>query len=223
MENYIIALDGVSGSGKSSTAKRVAEKLDIQYLDTGAMYRALTFLCQRIKIPFTNTTEVIRLSKTLQFDLSLGETLIVNKEDLSHQIRRPEVSAQVSDYCTIKEVREVLVRIQRQLGNSRSSIMDGRDIATVVFPEAKFKFFLWASPEVRAERRLKELKQKGISSSYEEVLLNLQERDKKDSSRKHSPLAQAEDAEFLDTSGLSFNDQVKMIVDKVTKTCTESS
>lgn len=213
--NYIIAVDGVSGSGKSSTARTVAKQLGILYLDTGAMYRAVTYLCQSRGIPFTAPEKVSNLTSTMQFDFSPNGAILVNGQDLSVEIRSPQVSSQVSDYCTIPQVRQQLVDIQRKIGSTRSSILEGRDIGTVVFPDAKFKFYLWASPEVRAKRRLTELTSSGVSADYQGVLKNLQERDQKDSSRKHSPLVQAEGAKFIDTSDLSFDEQVKLIVDVV--------
>jgi cytidylate kinase len=221
MDKYIIALDGVSGSGKSSTAKKVAEILDILYLDTGAMYRAVTFSCQKNDISFTEAEKVVRLTETLQFDFSEKGNILVNNEDLSAAIRKPEVSQQVSDYCSIPDVRKLLVNIQREIGSSRSSVLEGRDIGTVVFPDARFKFFLWGTPEVRAQRRIRELKQQGITAGYQEVLDNLLERDEKDTTRKHGPLIKADDAEFIDTTNLRFEDQVRIIVDKVTLTCAE--
>ncbi|MBF0432396.1 MAG: (d)CMP kinase, partial [Fibrobacteria bacterium] len=184
--HYTIALDGVSGSGKSSTAKRVAERLNILYLDTGAMYRAVTYLCQQANIPFTDIKAVADFTNQLDFNFTDEGNICVNGDDLSYPIRTPKVSAQVSDYCTIPRVREVLVDLQRKIGNTRSSILDGRDIGTVVFPNSKFKYFLWASPEVRAKRRLLELQVKGITAEYDEILKNLEERDQKDSSRAHS-------------------------------------
>jgi len=223
MEHYVIALDGVSGSGKSSTAKKVAEILDILYLDTGAMYRAVTHLCQENNILHTEPEKVIQLTKTLRFDLSPEGHILVKDEDLSHAIRQPRVSEQVSDYCMIPEVRELLVNTQREIGSSRSSILEGRDIGTVVFPEARFKFFLWATPEVRAKRRVRELKEKGVPADYQEVLHNLIARDEKDSCREYGPLMKAKKSEFIDTSNLNFEEQVRKIVDRVSLACTEAN
>jgi cytidylate kinase len=220
MDHYVIAIDGVSGSGKSSTAKKAAEILNILYLDTGAMYRSLTYCCQKKKIPFSDESGVIGLGETLNYNFSEDGAIIVNDQDLSKVIREPQVSSQVSDYCAIPGVRKHIVAIQRKIGSIRSSVLEGRDIGTVVFPDTKFKFFFWASPEIRAQRRLKELQEKGISADFEEVKQNLLERDEKDSSRNHSPLIQAKDADFVDTSTMTFDDQVKIIVDKVTQTCT---
>jgi cytidylate kinase len=212
---YIIALDGVSGSGKSSTAKAVAKELSIVYLDTGAMYRAVTHLAQEACISWVEEEKVTQLASSLQFELDSQGNLKVNGQDLSHAIRTPRVGNEVSDYCKILGVRQALVRIQQEIGSQTSSILDGRDIATVVFPNAQYKFYLWANPEVRAERRFKELKEKGMVTTYEEVYQNLVLRDEKDSTREHSPLQKVEDAELIDTSNLTLEEQVRKIVDKV--------
>ncbi|MFC1584497.1 (d)CMP kinase [Fibrobacterota bacterium] len=223
MDQYVIALDGVSGSGKSSTARRAAEVLDILYLDTGAMYRTVTHLCQKNNIPPTNLHKATEFTRNLQFDVSANGQFLVNGEDVSGLIRLPRVNEEVSDYSAIPGVREIVVDIQREIGNSRSSILEGRDIGTVVFPDAKFKFFLWASPEVRTERRIRELQENGILADYKEVLANLNERDRKDSSRRHSPLTKAEDSIFIDTSHLNFEQQVRKITDMVSRICMKTN
>ncbi len=215
--HYIIALDGVSGSGKSSTARTVAKELGLRHLDTGAMYRAVTFLAQEKGVLPYDVEGLGKLLGNLTWDLDAAGGLKVNGRNLSEVIRTPEVSASVSDYARISQVRQALVPVQRRLGMQRSSVVEGRDMATVVFPDARFKFFMSASPEIRAKRRVMELQSLGLVSDYAEVLGNLLERDGKDSGRTHSPLVMAPDAVEIDTSGLTFEKQVAIIVAQVLK------
>lgn len=213
--HYIVAIDGVSGSGKSSTARTVAQRLGILHLDTGAMYRAVTFLCQEKGIGPGRIPEIKALVEGLDWHADASGNLTVDGRNLSREIRTAAVNAAVSDYARIPEVRQALVPIQRRIGMRQSAVVEGRDMATVVFPDARFKFFLSASPEVRAKRRVLELQTLGHAADYAEVLKNLSERDTKDSGRAHSPLAKAADAEEIDTSGLTFEGQVAMIVDRI--------
>jgi cytidylate kinase len=215
--HYIVAIDGVSGSGKSSTAKIVAQHLGILHLDTGAMYRAVTFLCLERGLKPNQIGEIRALVNDLDWHVDAKGNLTVDGRDLGREIRTAEVNAAVSDYARIPEVRHALVPVQRRIGMRQSAVVEGRDMATVVFPDARFKYFLSASPEVRAQRRVLELRSLGHAADYEEVLKNLSERDRKDSGRAHSPLAKAEDAEEIDTSGLTFDGQVDIIVDRVRK------
>lgn len=217
MTHYIVAIDGVSGSGKSSTAKAVAKELKVLHLDTGAMYRAITFLALRSEIPPTNVEALAALSSHVEMDLDEQGRLWIDGLDLSKDIRAPEVNAAVSDYARVPEVRHVLVAIQRDIGARRSLVAEGRDMGTVVFPQAKFKFFMWASPEVRATRRVIELEALGLPCDYDEVLKNLSERDSKDSGRTHSPLMKAADSIEIDTSRLTFPEQVAIITSHVLK------
>ena len=215
--HYIVAIDGVSGSGKSSTAKTVARQLGILHLDTGAMYRAVTYLALSRKLSPENSSAVAGLASSLVWAVDSQGKLTVDGRDLSGEIRTAEVSARVSDYARIPEVRQALVPVQRHIGMQQSSVVEGRDMATVVFPDARFKFFMSASPEVRAKRRVIELQSLGFSANYTEVLANLTDRDAKDSGRAHSPLAMAPDAIEIDTSGLTFDKQVAIIVAHVLK------
>jgi cytidylate kinase len=215
--HYLVAIDGVSGSGKSSTAKTVARELGILHLDTGAMYRAVTYLAQEKGLAASQTPEVIALARGLTFDVDAQGALRVDGGSLGDKIRTAQVSGAVSDFAKIGGVREALVEAQRRIGRRQSAVVEGRDMATVVFPEARFKFFMSASPEVRAMRRVRELAGLGLHADYEEVLKNLSERDAKDSSRDHSPLAKASGAVEIDTSGLTFADQVAIIVRHVSQ------
>lgn len=217
MSQYIVAIDGVSGSGKSSTAKAVAKELGILHLDTGAMYRAITFLALRSEVAPANTQALAALATHVDIDLDAQGRLRIDGMDLSRDIRAPEVNAAVSDYAKVPEVRTVLVGIQRRIGSRRSLVAEGRDMGTVVFPEARFKFFMWASPEVRATRRVIELEALGMPADYDEVLKNLSDRDAKDSTRDHSPLMKAQDAMEIDTSRLTFPEQVAIITSHVLK------
>jgi cytidylate kinase len=217
MSHYIVAIDGVSGSGKSSTAKAVAKELGILHLDTGAMYRAITFMALRSGVSPENAEALAALSSHVDIDLDPQGRLRIDGMDLSKDIRSPEVNAAVSDYARVPEVRKVLVEIQRRIGSRRSLVAEGRDMGSVVFPEARFKFFMWASPEVRATRRVIELEALGLPADYDEVLKNLADRDVKDSGRTHSPLVKAPDAIEIDTSRLTFPEQVAIITSHVLK------
>jgi cytidylate kinase len=213
--HYIVAIDGVSGSGKSSTARTIAQRLGILHLDTGAMYRAVTFLCLERGLDPSRVAEIRDLVNALDWRVDAAGRLTVDGRDLSREIRTSPVNAAVSDYARIPAVREALVPVQRRIGLRQSAVVEGRDMATVVFPDARFKFFLSASPEVRAKRRVLELQTLGHPADYGEVLKNLSERDEKDSGRAHSPLSKAPDAEEIDTSGLTFEGQVSIIVDRI--------
>ncbi|MEO7426089.1 MAG: (d)CMP kinase [Fibrobacteria bacterium] len=220
--HYILAIDGVSGSGKSSTAKRVARELGILHLDTGAMYRAVTLLALEQGLRPDQTPEIEALVNGLHWDADADGKLTVDGRDLSGEIRTDKVAAAVSDYARLPEVRQALVPVQRAIGMRQSAVVEGRDMATVVFPDARFKFFMSASPEVRARRRVMELQSMGLPADYAQVLANLSERDSKDSGREHSPLTMAADATEIDTSGLTFDGQVAIIVSHVLKNLAKS-
>lgn len=223
-KNLIIAIDGPAGSGKSSTAKIVAQKLGYIYIDTGAMYRAITFLVIRAKI-LGKEKQIIELAESCKVDLDFvnGKTEIkVNDEDLTDKIRSVDVNENVSDVSKIEGVRKVLVKKQRKIGASGLGIvMEGRDITTVVFPNADVKIFLTATLDKRAIRRAKEFEEKGTKIPVENVKENLHQRDIIDSSRKVSPLRQVEDAVVVDTSYVTIDEQVKMILDEAAKKANE--
>jgi cytidylate kinase len=207
----IIAIDGISGAGKSSTAKRVAQELGFCHIDTGAMYRTLTWEALRKGLRPDQTAELGKLAESLRFEFNEENRLRVNGAELSPQIRSPEVSAQVSVYCQPPEVRRAMVDQQRKLGHSRPTVLEGRDIGTVVFPDARWKFYMTANPETRAKRRVLELQAAGMEVSEDEILQNLLERDEKDMGRANSPLRKAEGAVEIDTSGLTMDEQVATI------------
>jgi cytidylate kinase len=204
-KKIIIAIDGPAGSGKSTAAKNIAQKLGFTYLDTGAMYRAITFLALRNGIA-DDFSAVIELARNIDLKLKFenGITRVfVNGEELTEQIRSAEVNSKVSDISRIPEVRSELVKIQKRLGESGNIVAEGRDVTTVVFPEADLKIYLTASIDVRTKRRLREFEEKNIKITYEEVKENLQKRDKIDSGREISPLRKAEDALEFDNSALT--------------------
>ncbi len=220
-KRFIIAIDGPASSGKSTSAMLVAQKLGYLYIDTGAMYRAITLLAIENKV-LNNSDEVIALANSSKIDLvfTAGTTKVyLNERDVTEDIRSKEVNKFVSPISKISGVREALVKKQRILAQNNSGIvMEGRDIGSVVFPDADVKIFLTASIEQRTERRVKEYDSKGIKVSLEEVKSNLESRDKIDSSRENSPLVKAPDAYEVDTSKVTIEQQVEIILEKVRQT-----
>jgi len=217
MKDLVIAIDGNSGCGKSSTAKALAKKLKYIYIDSGAMYRAVTLFFIKHKVDINNEKDVeealkqIDISFKYNIDTGQNETYL-NRKNVENDIRQMEVSKLVSLVSEISKVRKKLVDQQRRLGDNKGVVMDGRDIGTVVFPNADLKIFMTANLEVRAQRRQLELKEKGTNVALEEVIDNLKNRDQIDSSRADSPLKKAEDAHVIDTSKISFDEQIDEIV-----------
>lgn len=205
---YIIAIDGPSGSGKSTIAEELSKKLKIDYLNTGSMYRAVTkyFLDENIKED--DKDAIIEKLKDIHLDLIDGKVYL-NKEDVSREIRSDLVTKNVSWVSANKDVREKLLTIQRQLAKSKSFILDGRDIATVVFPNAKYKIFLTASPRVRARRRYE---QQESELSIDEIEKSIIARDEYDSTRKIAPLKKAKDAILIDNSNMSISQTLDAII-----------
>jgi cytidylate kinase len=222
----VIAIDGYSSCGKSSFAKAIAMKLGYIYIDSGAMYRAVTLYCLENNLLKGNSIDYTELILALpKFEISIKfnanskryETWL-DGQNVEEAIRRPSVSETVSLIAKIKEVRERLVKIQRSIGANKGIVMDGRDIGTVVFPQADIKIFMTARLEVRAARRYKELIENGIIVNFEDVLKNLRSRDEIDSNREESPLRQAHDAILLDNSELTPDQQMKWFDDLYQKT-----
>ena len=210
-----IAIDGPSGAGKSTVAKAVAKKLGFQYIDTGAMYRAVTLGVLREGIPVDNEAAVTEKSCRCPISLQegIGGTLVfLDGEDVSEEIRGPEVTANVSAVCSYGGVREAMVAQQRAMADGGGVIMDGRDIGSHVLPNAMLKIFMTASPEERGRRRHKEWQEKGISMSLEETIEDINRRDHLDSTRALNPLCRTEDAILLDTDGMSVDQVVAWIV-----------
>ena len=214
----IVAIDGPSASGKSTTAKMVAKKLKMTYLDTGAMYRAVTLALLRSNTDLDDYDSVCQVVDELELDIyDQGSKTVVklNSEDVSQAIRSMPATKNVSAVSALKYVREAMVEIQRNIGKKTNCVVEGRDIGTVVFPDAEFKIFMVADVKMRAERRLKEFQEMGENRSLQEVMADLKRRDEKDSTRAHSPLKKADEAIEIDTSMLSIDQQVGKIINLV--------
>lgn len=219
-KGIIIAIDGWSSCGKSTLAKALAKELKYGYIDTGAMYRACTyyFLSNNVDISDLNAVEKALNSIRISFKSIDGKnTTFLNDENVEEAIRSMEVSNMVSPVAELSIVRRDLVRQQQEMGKSKSVVLDGRDIGTVVFPNAELKIFLTADEKVRADRRFKELTEKGINLNYDDVINNLKERDHIDSTRKDSPLKQAEDAYLLDNTNLNLEESVAYVLKLIEK------
>ncbi len=209
-----IAIDGPSGAGKSTIAKAVAEKLAIDYIDTGAMYRAIGYKMLTEGIDVSEEKKIKEMLTRTTIDFS-GGNIILDGTVINDRIRTPEVSKMASSSSALPEVRSKLVALQRKIASGKSVIMDGRDIGTNVITDAECKFFMTASKEERAERRYKELAEKGVQTSYAQVLEDIKKRDENDSTRRLNPLAMADDAVLLDTTGMKVDDVVNAILEEV--------
>ena len=222
MKRIIIAVDGFSSCGKSTMAKDLARDVGYKYVDTGAMYRAITLYSLRNNFLKDNIPDVARLEKSMgEISISFiinsetGRTeTYLNGENVEREIRGMEVAAHVSIISALPFVREAMVKIQRRMGMDKGLVMDGRDIGTVVFPQAELKIFVTASPEVRATRRLDELKAKGENATFEEILENIKSRDHQDTTRAVSPLSKADDALELDNTNMTIPEQRKWLLDQ---------
>jgi cytidylate kinase len=219
-KGLIIAIDGPAGSGKSTSAKLIAKKLGYLYIDTGAMYRAITYLALKNEA-LKDESRILELARKSKIELKYNdENLVVmlNDQDVSKEIRSSDVNTYVSDVSKISAVRKLLVEKQREIGEKGSGVvMEGRDIGTVVFPNADIKIFLTASLDTRADRRAKEYTQNGSEVIVENIKNNLSNRDKIDSSRKDSPLTKAADAISIDTTDVTIDEQVSLIIKEVKK------
>jgi len=216
MNKIIIAIDGYSACGKSTTARAVASKLGFIYVDSGAMYRAVTYYLLQNNIPLNDVEAISKALGSVEITFVRDEAgnpiTYLNGSSVEEEIRELKVSENVSEVAAVSAVRKAMVRIQYQLGESKNIVMDGRDIGTVVFPEAELKIFMTADPKIRAERRLREWQASGVEATLEEVLENVVERDHKDTSREDSPLKKAEDAIVIDNSFMTFDEQVAEVV-----------
>ena len=218
VNKIIVAIDGYSSCGKSTIAKALAKYAGYTYVDTGAMYRAVALYAQRLGIanPESGYTDLLTQLKNIHIDFIQtpeGQHVTLNGEDVETYIRTLEIGNLASQISTIKEVRAFLVAQQQAMGEKKGIVMDGRDIGTVVFPHAELKLFLTASPEVRAERRFKELQAKGENPVWEEVLADVNDRDYRDTHRTESPLRQADDAVVVDNSHLTREEQMEHIIE----------
>lgn len=216
-----VAIDGPSGAGKSTVSRSVAKSFGFIYVDTGAMYRTIGLAAYRKGLDTKDKPSIIGILPELNIELKYNEQneqrMYLNGEDVSSDIRLPEISMCASNVSAMPEVRAYLMDMQRQMAKHYDVIMDGRDIGTVILPDAEVKIFLTASAEARAERRLKELLAKGVTTSFEEVLEDMKKRDAQDSSRETAPLKPADDAVMLDTSNLSFEESVDAVCRLITE------
>ena len=219
MKNLVVAIDGPAGAGKSTVAQLAARKLGCTYIDTGAMYRAVAWKTLQRKQPVTDEL-ILDVVKAVHVELAYVEgktTVSVDGTDVTGEIRTPEVTAIVSQVAALGPVRSRMVELQRRMAAKGSVLMDGRDIATSVLPDANVKIFLTASIEERARRRFKEMQEKGYNVSLEELQKDIAARDKADSEREISPLVQAPDAELLDTSNMGIDEVVQAIIDRCSR------
>lgn len=220
MKPFTLAIDGPAGAGKSTLAKAAAEALGLIYLDTGAMYRACGLACKRAGVDIADKAAAAETVGRSRIDIRFAggeQHVFLDGDDVSREIRLPEISVLASDVSAIPEVRRLMVDKQREIASKRDIVVDGRDIGTYVLPDADCKIFLTAKPEVRAERRYKELLEKGEEADFEAVLADINYRDRQDSTRAFAPLKQADDAILLDTSEM---DQ-KQVLEKVLELASE--
>ncbi|MDD4002778.1 MAG: (d)CMP kinase [Clostridia bacterium] len=214
MKNINIAVDGPAGAGKSTVSKIIAEKLGLMYLDTGAMYRAVAFKALENDIDPNDYNAVLKLLKNTKIDIKYidgVQHIMLDGKDVSESVRRHKISQAASDISKIKEVRLMLVEIQREIARQNSVIMDGRDIGSFVLPNADYKFYITAIPEERAKRRLLDLREKGQDESFDEILKSIMIRDENDKNRDFAPLIKAEDAILIDTTNLN----IEQVCEKV--------
>lgn len=211
-----IAIDGPAGAGKSSIARKAAEELNFIYVDTGALYRTIGLAASRKQVQPADIDAVCRLLKEIEVKLAFNEKkeqiVLLNGEDVSDLIRTPEASMMASEISAVPQVRDFLLDLQRNIAKTNDVIMDGRDIGTVVLPNAKIKIYLFASPEDRARRRYEEMCEKGMDVQYEDVLNDVKTRDYNDSHRQIAPLKPAEDSILIDTTGNTFEQSVALLI-----------
>ncbi|MHC1747370.1 MAG: (d)CMP kinase [Cellulosilyticaceae bacterium] len=219
MNQFSIALDGPAGAGKSTIAKTLAKTLGCVYIDTGAMYRTVGLYCILNDINYNEEMAVVKELTSIHITITYSneqQHIFLNDKDVSLEIRTQEVAAAASKVATYKDVRKYLVDLQRKLASEVSVVMDGRDIGTVVLPEATLKIFLTASAKVRAERRKLEYAEKGVAVSLDQLIREINDRDEQDSNRKESPLKKAEDAVEVDSSDLNAQEVVETIINLLT-------
>ena len=222
MSKINIAIDGLSGCGKSSTAKAVAKELGYTFIDTGAMYRSVTLFFIQNEIDLNDPQAVraalakIEIEFRFNKELQKAETYL-NQQNVEQEIRKLYVAEKVSQVATIKAVRVAMVEQQQRMGKDKGVVMDGRDIGSIVFPDAELKVFMTAQTQVRAQRRKQELEEKGERADINQIMINLEERDRIDSTRAESPLIQVQDAVVIDTSHMEFKDQVEKVLTLATE------
>ena len=209
--NKIVAIDGPAGSGKGTLAKALAEKLNLVNIDTGATYRCVALKTLRNNIDIEDTNKIIEISRNINIDLKQDGTVLMDGEDVTKEIRSKEVTQIVSPISSIVEVRKNMVDIQRKIAEGKDVVMEGRDITTVVFPNAKYKFYLDAELETRAKRRYKENQEKGIDMTYEEIYENIKKRDYNDMHKEVGSLTRTEEQIYIDTTNLTVEEEVEII------------
>lgn len=216
MNTTCIAIDGPSGAGKSTMAKRLAQELGFLYVDTGAIYRTVSLYAYRKGVDRTDAEGIAALLPEVKIDMTYGgdgaQQMLLNGENVSGEIRTPEISMYTSAVSAVPAVRAFLLDLQRDMAKAKNLVMDGRDIGTVVLPDAKIKIFLTAAPEARAKRRYLELREKGEAVTYESVLADVIRRDENDRSRPVAPLKQAEDAVLVDTTECSLEESYQLLL-----------
>ena len=215
MKKIRIAIDGPAGSGKGTVAGILAEKLDLVNIDTGATYRCVALLALRNGIDISNEDEIIKISENVKIEETKDKKVFLNGEDVSDEIRTKEVTGIVSQISSIVKLRENMVNIQRELAANDNCVMEGRDITTVVLPDAEYKFYLDATIEERANRRFKENQEKGIEMSYEEVYENIRMRDENDKNKPVGALKRTDEQYYIDTTGKSIDEVVQIILDRI--------
>ena len=215
MKKLVVAIDGPAAAGKSTVAKMVAKKIGATYIDTGAMYRAVTYFALSQNIDPKDESAVVSLLPKLKLDIKEDERIFLNGTDVTKQIRSIEVNDNVSYVASYKDIRLALVDIQRKMSESISVVMDGRDIGSYVFPNADYKFFLVATPEERGKRRYIELKEKGYDGTLEDIINDIIRRDEIDSNREFAPLVKAEGAIEIDTTGKDIDQVVDLVLQKI--------
>lgn len=213
--NYVIAIDGPAGSGKGTITKIVADKLNLVYIDTGATYRCVALASIRNNIKLEETDKIINLAKTLDIDFDVNGHTYLNGEDVSDLIRSHEVTNIVSPVSSIPEVREIMVDLQRKMANNKNVIMEGRDITTVVFPDAKYKFYLDADVMERAKRRFKQNEEMGIESNLDDIIESIKKRDYNDMHKPVGALKRTNDQIYIDTTHLTIDEVVEEILKNI--------
>jgi cytidylate kinase len=226
--NFVVTIDGPAASGKSTTARLVAKTLGWLYLDTGAMYRALTVKVLRQGMALTDTEEIGRMAEQTTIELAPadeGARVILDGEDVTSEIRRPEVDGAIGPVCEIPKVRQIMVSLQRALGKNGGIIAEGRDMGTVVFPDAELKFYVVASIGERVKRREQDMAKQGITYSRQQLMEEIEKRDHRDQTRRISPLTMADDAILLDTTEMDVAAQVAFVIDRIKQTggCEETA
>ena len=218
---FVVAVDGPAGSGKGTITKLVGEKRNLVYIDTGAMYRCVTLDCINNGVDYTDIEGINRILDKISIELKIEDgtqKVYLNGKDVSREIREDEVNNLVSKYSVIKEVREKITPLQQKMGNTQDIIMEGRDICTVVFPNADVKIYLDCSVEERAKRRYKQNLEKGINETYENALKNVKERDEIDSHREIAPLKKADDAILIDSTNMTIEEVVNRVLEIIDET-----